>query len=124
LPKVTKSGEHASATHIKTKRERKRPYTPKEKEDIINCIEKIKVSTRLLPGTQIEISKKEIEQQEQSLTPYEEIMQQPNNRKNRILRNLISELFCTHSKSIIKDGYRICPDCKSKWRMENVSKSK
>ena len=120
MPKVTKSGEQNSA-FIPNERKRKKPLTPEERTRIINRFENIKEISNI-HQTERKWLEKETDQQNQDLT-YDPIivgLSKPQEiTKNNRIKELISDLFCSHDKCIIKDGYRICPDCKSKWNVEN-----
>lgn len=120
MTKIHKSGMYSTVTRDKNKKERKRPLTPEEKQNIVNRIEeKVKIHKQVLldPFGLLgrEWTDEEIEQQKREpcnddSSPVEQKL------KSRKKLNLL----CGHKQGVIKDGYAICMKCNYKWKVKNI----
>jgi len=108
---------YSTVTRDKNKKERRRPLTPEEKQNIVNRIEKrVKIHKQLLLDplglSGIEWTNEEIEQQNRELS---------NDDNNPVKQKLHKKLnlLCRHKKVVRKNGYTICIKCNDKWKVKD-----
>lgn len=107
---------YSTVTRDKNKKERRRPLTPEERQNIINRIEeKVKIHKQLLLDpfglSRIEWTDEQIEQQKRELC---------NDDSSPVEQKLHKKLnlLCGHKQGVIKDGYAICMKCNYKWKVK------